>query len=288
VASQGAGQVIRRIESHFDGAGGRRLFGRSWLPERPRRSLLLVHGYGEHSGRYEHVAAWFAQRGSAVHAYDHQGHGLSAGPRCHVRHFDDFLDDLDVAVDRAWQGGGELPRFVVGHSLGGLIVSTWARERQPKLSGLVVSAPALSSPDVSRSRLATLRVMRRVLPTLSVQSRLEAEALSRDPTVVASYLSDPLVNLETTLSLAAEVFAAMRRTAPGGAGVTLPTLMLQGAEDRLCDPAASERFARAVADCRYRCYPGLRHEIFNEPEQEQVFEDVQRWMLEQEGAQAPA
>ncbi len=275
---------IQRTESHFDGKEGRRLFGRSWLSPSPRRGLVLVHGYGEHSGRYDHVGAWFAERGAAVHAYDHQGHGLSQGPRCHVRRFDDFLDDLEVVVERAREEAGDRPLFVVGHSMGGLIVCAWARERRPQLRGLVVSAPALSSEAVSGAKLALLRAVRFVLPTLSIESALDAEGLSRDPAVVEAYLADPLVHLKMTLSLGAELFGAMGRTAPGGADVAVPTLMLHGADDPICSPAASEAFARAVPDCRYRSYPGLRHEIFNEPEREAVFQDVQRWMEEREGA----
>ena len=276
---------IQRTESHFDGAKGRRLFGRSWLSPSPRRSLVLVHGYGEHSGRYDHVGTWFAERGAAVHAYDHQGHGLSQGPRCHVRRFDDYLDDLEVVVERARHEAGDRPLFVVGHSMGGLIVCAWARERHPQLRGLVVSAPALSAPGaLSGAKLALLRAARFVLPTLSIESELDAQGLSRDPAVVEAYLADPLVHLKMTLSLGAELFAAMARTAPCGADVALPTLMLHGADDPICSPAASEAFARAVPDCRYRSYPGLRHEIFNEPERESVFSDVQRWIEEREGA----
>jgi alpha-beta hydrolase superfamily lysophospholipase len=126
--------------------------------------------------------------------------------------------------------------------------------------------------------------VRFVLPTLSIESALDAEGLSRDPAVVEAYLADPLVHLKMTLSLGAELFGAMGRTAPGGADVAVPTLMLHGADDPICSPAASEAFARAAPDCRYRSYPGLRHEIFNEPEHESVFQDVQRWIEEREGA----
>jgi alpha-beta hydrolase superfamily lysophospholipase len=274
---------IRRSETHFDAAGGRRLFARSWVPVQPTRSLVLVHGYAEHSGRYEHVGAWFAERGAAVHAYDHQGHGLSAGRRCHVRRFGDFLDDLEVVVERVGRHAPELPLFVVGHSMGGLIVCAWARERRPQVKGLVVSSPPLARPDaVSATRLAVLRAARWVAPTLSIASELDPQGLSRDPAVAEAYLADPLVHLRMTLSLGAELFAAIGRTGPGGSGVGLPMLMLHGSADPICSPAASQAFARDVPDCRYRSYPELRHEIFNEPERETVFADVQAWLEERE------
>lgn len=281
--------VIRRSEGHFDGAAGRRLFERRWEPPSPQRSLVLVHGYAEHCGRYEHVAAWFAARGAAVHAFDHQGHGHSSGVRCHVRRFSDFLDDLDVVVQRARGLAPDLPLYVVGHSMGGLIVCNWAVERAPDAEGLVISAPALGAGEApSRLRLAALHVLRRVWPTGFAGGGLDAEGLSRDPEVVKAYLEDPLIVLRMTFSLGAELFDALDRTASRGADVQLPLLMLHGDADPICSPEASRSFAHAADDARFVSYPGLRHELFNEPEREQVFQDVQRWIREHEERRGPA
>jgi alpha-beta hydrolase superfamily lysophospholipase len=172
--------------------------------------------------------------------------------------------------------------------MGGLIVSAWAIERRPQIDGLVVSSPALSVDAVSPFRLRLLRWLRRIRPRASMRSELDPEGLSRDPAVVEAYLADPLVKLEMTLSLAAELFGAMERTAPSGGELRLPTLLVQGEDDPICSPAASERFAREAPDCRYLGYPGLRHEIFNEPEQETVFADVQGFLEEIEGRGASA
>lgn len=276
--------VIRRAEFHFDGGSGR-LFGRSWEGADAQRSIVLVHGYAEHSGRYDHVGAWLAARGARVIGFDHQGHGHSSGPRCHVRRFDDYLDDLDRVVARARGEASSLPLFVIGHSMGGLIVCSWARERRPDVTGLVISAPALAAPGgPSRGRLLALRILSRIAPRASIASELDAEGLSRDPEVVAAYLADPLVHLRMTFSLAGELFAAMERTADKGGEVALPTLMLHGDADPICSPEASRRFADAVPDSRYRSYPGLRHEIFNEPERASVLSDVQAWLEERGGA----
>jgi alpha-beta hydrolase superfamily lysophospholipase len=274
--------VLRRAEHHFDGARGR-LFGRSWEGPAPRREVVLVHGYGEHSGRYEHVGRFLAERGARVHAYDHQGHGRSGGPRCHVRRFSDFLDDLERVVERARSASPGGPIYVIGHSMGGLITCAWARERRPEVAGLVVSAPALAAPGgPSPALLRLLPVVSRIAPRLSLASELDPQGLSRDPAVVAAYLADPLVHLRMTLSLARELFAAMGRTADGGADLALPALMLHGAEDPICSPEASRRFADAAPDCRYLGYPRLRHEIFNEPERETVLGDVQAWIEQRE------
>jgi alpha-beta hydrolase superfamily lysophospholipase len=280
---------LRRTESHFDAAGGRRLFTRSWEQEGPRRHLVLVHGYAEHSGRYDRMARWFVRQGADVTGYDHQGHGRSSGIRCHVDDFDDFLDDLEIVVERARKRTPQIPLYVVGHSMGGLITCAWARERKPAVDGLLVSSPPfVPPPSLGSVKLFALRMLRRIAPRATVSSDLDPEGLSRDPAVVEAYLEDPLVYLRMTLSLAAEMFDAMERAAGGGVNVELPMLMMHGEADPICSPEASEAFARDVPGCRYRLYRKLRHEIFNEPEQEGVFDAMQTWMLEQEARSGPS
>jgi alpha-beta hydrolase superfamily lysophospholipase len=273
--------ALRRVESHFKGADGLRLFRRVWLPERPARVLVLVHGYAEHSGRYDHVARWFVARGAAVHAYDHRGHGRSAGPRTHVERFDHFLDDLERFLELVRAEHPEGPLTLVGHSMGGLVTAALLVERAPAVSSAVLSGPALAlGPGVSRSRVALARVLRRLAPRLVLGSGLDAAGLSRDPAVVRAYLEDPHVHRTMTASLAAELLDAIPRTAAGAGRVAVPLLVVHGEEDPMCPVAGSRAFFAGV-DCggsRLLTYPGLRHEIFNEPEHERVFEDVRGWL----------
>jgi alpha-beta hydrolase superfamily lysophospholipase len=275
--------VIRRSESHLAGALGHTLFRRIWLPAEPERVLLLAHGFGEHAGRYEPFGAWFAQRGCAVHAYDHQGHGRSDGPRCHVRRFEDFLDDLDLLQRVTAEEHPGLPFFIVGHSMGGLIVAAHARERHPDVSGVVLSGAALAVAEaVSPARRWTARLLRRVAPRLTMAGGVDPDQLSRDPEVVRAYVSDPLVSRKMTVSLGWELLNAAERTLRGGADVKAPMLILHGEEDALCPARGSRVFYEqlTVAGRELQVYPGLRHEIFNEPEREEVFSDVERWLLE--------
>lgn len=282
---ESANASLRRTETHFDGSNGARLFLRRWDPPKPARQIVLVHGFAEHSGRYEAPSAWFASRGASVTGYDHRGHGHSSGYRGHVQCFDEFLDDLTVVIDAARERNPALPITVIGHSMGGLITCTWARERQPKIAGLVISSPLMAPPaSITPARRRVLQGLRYVAPRFSIESELDASGLSRDPAVVNAYLADPRVYRKMTLSLASELFAATERTAPNGHEITLPMLMLHGKEDAICAPAASEAFARNVPNCRYRLVPGLRHEIFNEPEQEAVFDVIQTWIQERETA----
>lgn len=271
--------VIRRAESPFRGAHGQVLFRRAWLPPEPERVLLFVHGFAEHSGRYEHVATWFAARGCAVHAYDQQGHGHSEGPRGHARRFGDLLDDLEQHLDTLRRAHSGLPVFVVGHSMGGLVAATFARERQAEVAGYVLSGPALSV-RVSRANAIFARVARHLAPRLTRSAGIPPEALSRDPEVVRAYIEDPLVFEAISVSLAAGLLEAAQRTLAGAAEVRAPMLLLHGEADRLCPVEGSRRFYEklAVPDKRLCVYPGLYHEIFNEPEQLRVFQDLLDWL----------
>jgi alpha-beta hydrolase superfamily lysophospholipase len=272
---------IQRSEGHFRGAGQRDLFGRAWIPEAPRAAAVLVHGFGEHSGRYEHLGTWLAARGLAVHAYDHQGHGLSSGIRCHARRFSDLLDDAEICIERVRAAHSGLPIFVIGHSMGGLITASLACERQPAVAGFVTSGAALVPPgSLSRTRRWLLQVVRRVAPRVSFPAGLDPNGLSVDPAVVRAYLDDPLVERNITASLAAEMFAAMRRTAGRGSAVRPPLLALHGVDDPICAAAGSEVFAAAAPAGRYLGFPGMRHEIFNEPGREAVFEVILDWLHE--------
>jgi alpha-beta hydrolase superfamily lysophospholipase len=272
---------LRRIEAHLRGSDGARLFRRTWLGERPHRAMVLVHGYAEHSGRYEELATWFAARGVAVHGYDQRGHGRSAGPRGHVARFAEFLDDLQVFLETVRHEHTDLPLTLVGHSMGGLVTAAYLIERKPTISSAVLSGAALAlGRGVSRLRAAAARVLRLAAPRLTLDSGLDPDGLSRDPGVVRRYLEDPLVFRTVTTSLAAEMLAAIPRVAARGGEVEVPLLGLHGEDDRLCPLQGSRAFFASVgsAGSAMRVYPGLRHEIFNEPEREKVYEDLWSWL----------
>jgi alpha-beta hydrolase superfamily lysophospholipase len=285
--ARAAQPLVRRLEERFQGAKQRDLLARAWLPDAPWAAALIVHGLGEHSGRYEHVGSWLASRGIAACSYDHQGHGLSSGHRCHVGRFSDLLDDAEIALERVRSSWSGLPVFVVGHSMGGLVTASLACDRKPDVAGFVTSGAALARPaSISRTRLWLLLAVRRLAPRLSFENGLDAAGLSRDPGVVQAYLDDPLVHRRITTSLAGELFRAMDRTLARGGQVERPLLALHGEEDPICGPAGSREFAAAAASGRYLGFPGLRHEIFNEPEREQVLECVLEWLREISGTAA--
>jgi len=274
-----AQRVLRRSESYVSEPPAEILFRRSWVPEDPHRALVLVHGYGEHSGRYEHVGAWFAARHCAVHAFDQRGHGRSRGVRCHVRRFGDLLDDLGRILERVREEHPRLPCFLVGHSMGALVVATYVRERCPEVAGAVLSGAALSIAEgISVLRARAVRLLSYVAPRTEIESGVDPEGLSTDPGVVRAYRADPLVQSRMTASMAIALLDASRRAAGSGAEIPLPVLVLHGADDPICTARASAAFAEVVPDGRLRIYAGMRHEIFNEPGHEEVLRDVLDWV----------
>ena len=278
-------RVVRRSNSYFVAPDGTRLFRRSWLPSKPQRTLALVHGFAEHSGRYDHVGAWFATRDFAVHAYDHRGHGRSDGERGHVDSFSQLLDDLESFLDLVRGEHSESPLVLLGHSLGGLVVATLLAERKPDLLCAAISAPPLElGPGVSRMRLRVARTWRRFRPQLRLGAGISSSDLSRDVEVARAYDGDPLVFKRATASFAVEMLDAVERTGSAGMHVQVPLLLLHGEADRVCPPRGSRAFHGQLRGEGHRLclYPKLRHEILNEPEQEQVFEDLLSWVLERE------
>ena len=271
--------IIRRTESHFVSADGRTLFRRAWIPERVDQVLLLVHGLCEHSGRYEGVGGWFAERNTAVHAFDHQGHGRALGRRGHLRKFRHLIDDLESVLHTVQSEHPGLRVFLVGHSMGGLVVTEFLR-RKPPVTGAVTSGAALVlPPSITGVRVFALRVLRRLAPLWKISTGIDTEALSRDPAVGAAYLADPFVLPRMTLGLAAELFMTVRRALNGAADVEVPMLLLHGEDDPICPLEGSCSFeAQLAPQSELRTYPGLRHEIFNEPEGEAVFADIATWL----------
>jgi alpha-beta hydrolase superfamily lysophospholipase len=266
--------AIRRYELATRSRSGETLFRRGWLPTgRARATVLIVHGFAEHSGRYEHVGQWLAEHGFATHAYDHRGHGRSTGIRCYVDRFDDYLDDLALVLEQVSADTRDDARFLIGHSMGGLVVATFARERKPDVAGVVLSGAALAAPE-NKGRIRIAKMIRAVLPRLRLDPGLDLDGLASDPRVLEVYQADPLVERRMTAALAAELMSAVERTGPRGADVSLPLLVLHGGDDSICAPEGSERFAAAAPSARFIRYPRLRHEIFNEPTYRDVLGDV--------------
>ncbi|MGW0876729.1 alpha/beta hydrolase [Streptomyces sp. NPDC002740] len=245
---------------------------REWSPPRPRRLALLVHGYGEHAGRYGELADVLTGHGAAVFAPDHMGHGRSAGERVVIEDFEDVVTDVHAVARLARAAHPDLPLVVIGHSMGGLIAARYAQRYGDTLAALVLSGPVIGGWELPGRLLAHEEI-----PDLPVSPA----ALSRDPAVGAAYAADELVWHGPMKRPTLEAFARTLRTvAEDGDIGPLPLLWLHGDQDRLVPLPGSrtgvERLSGGTPT--ERIYPGARHEVFNETNRAEVFADVTRFL----------
>ncbi len=261
---------------------GLQLFTRTWQPDEPARAaLLLVHGINEHSGRYAYMASHLTTHGIAVYSYDHRGHGQSPGPRVYVDSFDEYVDDLAIVLRNVHDQTDELPLFLMGHSLGGLIASLFVVNHRPELHALILSSPALRiPPDLSPLKQKIVGVINRVAPRL-MMGKLEVQHISRDEKVQEAYLADPLTNNKGIRArVGFESLQAMKRVRQHPEAFTMPLYLFHGTADRITDPNGSKwLYAEAPsADKSLRLFDGLFHETMNEPERDEVLAELSDWI----------
>jgi alpha-beta hydrolase superfamily lysophospholipase len=268
-------------EGVFLSTEGAELFFRWWAPPEPPRAVVaVVHGFGEHGGRYAHVGRHMAARSVAAYALDLRGHGRSAGPRGHVDSWGQYREDVRRFLLELRTRKPVAPLFLLGHSMGGLVALDVALRHPQGLRGLIVASPILSPPGVSRVLRGIGRVASRVWPTLTLDTRLDPAVLSRDPAVLDALRNDPLAHWRASARLSTEIASAVRRTVPGAHRMRVPLLLLHGTADRLTSPAATRAFHEQVAsaDRQLLLYEGGHHELFNDIERERVLGDVSDWI----------
>jgi acylglycerol lipase len=269
-------------QEYFPGNDGLRMFENVWRPEiDPKAVVVFVHGFTEHSGRHAHVAEALNLQGFAVCAMDLRGHGRSEGDRIWVQSFDEYLDDVELYVDRVRRREPGKPVFLLGHSMGGAILALLAIERNLNAAGMILSAPALRVADGVFPLLRRLAaIVARFFPRLRLV-HLGSGKLSRDPDNVARFRADPLVfHGSIPVRTGAELLDAMQRVEAGAASVRLPLLVLQGTGDAIVDPSGSRVFCdrSTSTDKTLKLYDGLYHDLFGEPERGQVLADVRAWL----------
>ena len=242
--------------------------------------VVLAHGASEHGGRYAWVGERFAERGFALYAGDHRGHGRSDGPRALIDRMDNVVGDLNLVVDLAVGRHGGREPFLFGHSMGGAVALSYALAHQDRIRGLILSAPlAILEAASPVTRLAG-RVLSAVAPKLGVYT-IDSTAVSRDPAVVRDYDADPLNHHgKLPARTVAELSAAIGSYSDRLGALTLPLLTMHGTDDRLVPPDASELVIERAgsADKSIIRYDGLYHELLNEPERGRVLDDIVAWI----------
>jgi alpha-beta hydrolase superfamily lysophospholipase len=251
-------------EGYFQGLGNLKIYYQYWLPSGESKAILMVaHGFAEHSGRYDHVAGYFVERGYAVYALDHRGHGKSEGERVHVEQFSDYVDDLKTFFEIIRKENQGKRIFLVGHSMGSAITLLYTARYQDELAGMVTSGGGINSGDEPPA------------PRQPEGQPLPTDFLSRDPAVIEAYVNDPLVYRGP---IPAGLGGMMGDVAEAVPLIKIPALIMAG--NAVADGARSRTLFEKLGskDKTLKTYDGLRHEIFNEPEQLQVFTDLEAWL----------
>jgi len=280
-------------EGFFPGHDGTRLFYRLWSPEgAPRATVAFVHGFGDHSGRHPNLVCGLSARGMEVCAFDLRGHGRSDGRRGHVDGWDDYREDLRRFLALVRRGrsdghggsappyGGGPPLFLMGHSMGGLIVLEFALRSPSELRGVIASSPAVGRLGVAPWKMSLGRLLSRLWPRFSMEAGLDSSGLSRDPDVRRAIRDDPLSHGRGTARLALETTRAVEWTREHAADLRVPLLLLHGGADIVVGPEACRTLYEnvRVPDKTRLEYEGAFHELDNDLGHERVVADVAEWI----------
>jgi acylglycerol lipase len=273
---------MQHDEGKFIGRNNFNLYYQSWLPEgAPNAVLLVVHGIAENSGRYSNLVNYFVPKGYAVYSFDLRGHGKSDGTRSHIEHFSYYLDDVKTYFDIVKKQNPNAKIFLVGHSMGSTIAIAYAVEHQSELSGLIVSGTTLKAGNsINKASILMAKILSVLAPRMGVAA-LDANGISRDKAVVAAYINDPLVYTgKLRARWGTELLKTMEKLKSKISELSLPILIMHGSADRLSDPSSSKMLFDGVSskEKTLKLYEGFYHEIFNDPERQQVFSDMEAWL----------
>ena len=275
---------MKNNEWKWKSMDGLEMFAQSWEPDgTPKAVVCLVHGLGEHSGRYAHVGKAFAEAGFALAGFDLRGHGKSGGPRGHIPSFDILMDDIEgfeKQIEDRFERG---PRFLYGHSLGAILALNYALRRKADFKGVISTGASLrTSLEEQAFKVMLARVLGTLMPGVAIPSGLDPTTISRNRETVEAYVNDPLVHDKMTLGFGKIMLSVLPWTIEHAHEFSLPLLIMHGKEDKLGYPRGSEEFASHIKqNCTLKLWDGLYHEIHNEPEQEEVFALMLDWLNSQ-------
>lgn len=273
---------IRDIDGQVDAVGGLSLYYRGWEATSPRASLLVVHGLAEHGGRYEDFGRRMAGFGVSTYALDLRGHGQSDGRRGHADRFELLLQDVE-RFRRQVQGclPNQMPSFILGHSMGGLIASRYIEEYETSFRGAIITSPWLATAmAVPRWKTMAASMLNKILPALPIDAAVDEQYLSHDPIVVTRYKDDPLVHGKITPRLYAEASMAMGLVMSRSERIRIPVLMLLAGDDRIVDTKRSEMFAKSLKspDVTVQVLPGYYHEVLNDHDRAVTVNMIRDWI----------
>lgn len=258
------------------------MFSRSWTPANtPKAVVCLVHGLGEHTGRYEHVAEAFTQQGYALAGFDLRGHGLSEGPRGHTPSPEAYYNDVDGLFSQVEKRFPGSVKFLYGHSMGAMIVLAYTPQRKPKIKGVIATAASVHSAlEEDKFKLYLVKNFGSLMSTMTVDSGLDPKTLSHDPKVVEAYVNDPLVHRHVTMAFAKAGLEMIKQIYKYAPQFPVPALLMHGEKDALGYAYGTREVAELMPKnlVTLRLWPDMFHEIHNEPDQAQVLKVMVDWM----------
>lgn len=273
---------MKHYETTWKTYDGVEIFAQAWEPAavNVRAVACLVHGLGEHSSRYAHVAEAFGKEGFILFGADLRGHGRSGGARGHISSIEDFLRDIDMLLEQARAHYPSLPVFLYGHSLGAILALHYGMVRKPNVRGVVATSPALrTSLEDQPVKVIFVKLLGSLLPKVTINGGLDARSLSRDESVVRAYINDPLVHDRLSLGFGKIMVGVKNWTLAHAAEFPLPLLLQHGKADRIAFPSSSIEFAAPLKEkCTLVLWDGAYHELHNEPGQAEALRTTTLWM----------
>ncbi|MFN2274227.1 MAG: lysophospholipase, partial [Anaerolineales bacterium] len=273
---------MQHNEFEFSGDGGLQLWGQNWLPDGSARAVFgIVHGLGEHSGRYINLLEPLTQAGFELWSYDLRGHGRSPGQRGHIQHWSEYHNDLGQFLAHVRKAQPGKPVFLFGHSLGANIVAEYVIRETPELAGVILSGLAVDPVGVATPTLIMIaRLLSRIWPTFTLASGLDSHAISRIPEAVEAYQQDPMVHDRSTVRFATEGLGAIDYIKANASRMDLPLLVVHGAEDRIVAVSGSQAFFDAVGsrDKELWILPDRFHEPHNDLGSVEYIDKLRAWL----------
>ena len=262
---------------------GEKIHAQKWLADSSKAIVVLVHGLGEHIGRYEHVAKFFNENRISLYGFDHRGHGKSTGKRGHIASNEQFMTDIDSMINVAKSENPEKPLFLYGHSLGGNMVLFYALQKKPSINGIICTSPSLGIGEIiPAGKLVAAKILKVLLPSLTMNNGLDVSNLSHDQQVITAYKEDPLVHPMISAKLAMDMFAIGDWVIQHAENFPLPLLLLAGSDDHIISLGKVEQFAKNVPEklINFEIFPNFFHELHNDFEKEKVLRLIVDWITE--------
>ncbi len=273
---------MKHFETSWQSNDGLNIFAQGWEPVTGSKKAVvcLVHGVGEHTSRFENVARVLTGSGYILFGADLRGHGRSGGIRGHFPSAEAVMQDMDILIEKAQKRYPDLPLFLYGHSLGGILVLHYTLKRKPEIKGVVSTSPGLHTElENQKIKVVAAKILGSLFPKVSLSSGLDSNMLCRDKKVVGEYQRDPLVHDKISLGFGKVMLGINKWTLSHAAEFQLPLLLMHGKEDTIAFVSGSVEFAERAGDnCKLVLWENAWHELHHEPEGDEVFETMLGWM----------